>query len=198
MTYDEFTSAQSFTLEELIGFAYGRLVDDPPRHFDARLPAPPFLMVDRITSVTTEGKGGLITAEHDIRLDDWYFQCHMPGDPVMPGCLYLDGIWQLLGFYCVWRRGLGSGRALGCDEVSFNGQVRPFNRMIRYEIRVRRFSHLSGSGSSIVIADGDLSVDGETVMTVRGARTGLFKDIAYRDYPRQSRHAVGGMIKERI
>ncbi len=194
MTYDEFTFRERFTQEDLIAFAYGRLVDDPPEHFDARLPAPPFLMIDRVVSVVDKGKRGSIAAEMDIQLDEWFFQCHMPGDPVMPGCLCLDGIWQLLGFYCVWRKGLGSGRALGCDEVSFNGQVRPFNRLIRYEIDIRRFSHLSDSGATIVIADGGLSVDGEKIMTVKGARTGLFKNIAYRDYPRPSEHSRGGTM----
>ena len=71
---------------------------------------------------------GSIMAEQDIRLDAWYFQCHMPGDPVQPGCLCVDAVWQLLGFYCVWRGALGTGRALGCGEVVFSGQIRPFNR----------------------------------------------------------------------
>lgn len=197
MTYSEFKNTKSFTLEDLVAFSYGRLVDDPPEHFDARLPAPPFLMINRVTALTTTGKRGSVIAEQDLRMDDWYFQCHMPGDPVMPGCLYLDGIWQLLGFYCIWRGGVGSGRALGCDEVAFSGQVRPFNRTLRYTIDVRRFSNLSDSGASIVIADGTVDIDGETIMTVRGARTGLFKDIAYRDYPRRSAHSRGGIMRER-
>ncbi|MDD5476263.1 MAG: bifunctional 3-hydroxydecanoyl-ACP dehydratase/trans-2-decenoyl-ACP isomerase [Syntrophales bacterium] len=197
MKYTDFLKKESFGLEELIAFAYGRIVDNPPEHFDARLPAPPFLMLDRITSLAGKGKRGSIIAEMDVRMDHWYFQCHMPGDPVMPGCLYLDGIWQLLGFYCVWRGGLGSGRALGCDDVSFNGQIRPYNRIIRYEIEIRRYSHLAESGASIVIADGIVSVDDEKIMTVRGARTGLFKKIAYPDYPLRSENSTGGMIRER-
>ena len=195
MTYDEFTSRDHFTQEELIAMSYGRLIDDPPEHFDARLPAPPFLMMDRITALVDNGKRGSITAEMDVRMDLWFFQCHFPGDPVMPGCLYLDGIWQLIGFYCMWRKGLGAGRALGCGEVSFNGQVRPYNKMLRYDIEIVRFANLADSGTTIVIADGSLSVDNEVIMTVKGARTGLFKDIAYTDYPRRSKHSLGGMIR---
>ncbi len=195
MTYDEFTTREQFALEDLIALSYGRLVDDPPADFDARLPAPPFLMMDRVTNLVNDGKRGSISAEMDIRVDHWFFQCHFPGDPVMPGCLYLDGIWQLIGFYCVWRKGLGAGRALGCDEVSFNGQVRPYSSVIRYDIDIRRFSHLSDSGATLVIADGNLSVDDELIMTVKGARTGLFKDISYKDYPRRSKHSRGGMIR---
>ena len=195
MTYEEFIKKTDFSLEDLIAFAYGHLVDDPPRHFDARLPAPPFLMPDRIVSISQNGRKGAIVAEQDVRLDGWYFQCHMPGDPVFPGCLCVDGIWQLLGFYCLWRRALGSGRALGCDEVSFNGQIRPFNRIIRYEIDVLRFSNLKESGASLAIADGRVFVDDEPIMTVQRARTGTFKEIAYSDYPRRSAHCRGGIME---
>ncbi|HOP35026.1 MAG TPA: bifunctional 3-hydroxydecanoyl-ACP dehydratase/trans-2-decenoyl-ACP isomerase, partial [Syntrophales bacterium] len=85
MTYEEFNGKSSFTQEELLAFSYGRLVDNPPAAFDARLPAPPFLMIDRITEINADGKRGEIRAEQDVRLDAWYFQCHMPGDPVQPG-----------------------------------------------------------------------------------------------------------------
>jgi len=194
MTYQEFISKNSFTLTDLIGFAYGRLVDDPPKHFDARLPAPPFLMPDRIVSIAKNGRKGTVIAEQDVRLDGWYFQCHMPGDPVLPGCLCVDALWQLLGFYCVWRQALGSGRALGCDEVSFNGQIRPFNRIIRYELDILRFSNLRDSGASLAIADGRVFVDNELIMTVQRARTGTFRGIAYPDYPLESSNSRGGII----
>lgn len=194
MTYEEFQKRTHFGLEELIGFAYGSLVDDPPEGFAARLPAPPFLMVDRILEIVSDGRQGRIVAEQDIRLDAWYFQCHMPGDPVQPGCLGVDAIWQLLGFFCIWRGALGSGRALGCGEVVFGGQIRPFNRCVRYEIDVRRFTHLKESGASIVIGEGTVSVDGETVAEIHGARTGVFKGIAYPDYPRRSVNAIGGRM----
>jgi len=194
MTYDEFKGSSCFGLEELIAFAYGTLVEDPPEGFTARLPAPPFLMVDRILEIRSDGRQGRIVAEQDIRLDAWYFQCHMPSDPVQPGCLGVDAIWQLLGFFCIWRGALGSGRALGCGEVVFGGQIRPFNRCVRYEVDVRRFTHLKESGASIVIGEGTVSVDGETVAEIHGARTGVFKGIAYPDYPRRSANAVGGRM----
>ena len=194
MTYEEFQKSSHFGLEELIAFAYGTLVEDPPEGFSGRLPAPPFLMVDRILEIRSDGRQGRIVAEQDIRLDAWYFQCHMPADPVQPGCLGVDAIWQLLGFFCIWRGALGSGRALGCGEVVFSGQIRPFNRCVRYEVDVRRFTHLKESGASIVIGEGMVSVDGETVAEIHGARTGVFKGIAYPDYPRRSANAVGGRM----
>ena len=195
MTYEEFQKSSRFGLEELIAFAYGTLVEDPPEGFAARLPAPPFLMVDRILEIRSDGRQGRIVAEQDIRLDAWYFQCHMPGDPVQPGCLSVDAIWQLLGFFCIWRGALGSGRALGCGEVVFSGQIRPFNRCVRYEVDVRRFTHLKESGATIVIGEGMVSVDGETVAEIHGARTGVFKGIAYPDYPRRSVNSVGGRME---
>jgi len=195
MKYEEFRIRECFGLEDLIAFAYGKLVEDPPEHFDARLPAPPFLMVDRVLSFKAQGRQGSIVAEQDVRLDAWYFQCHMPGDPVQPGCLCVDAVWQLLGFYCLWRGGLGSGRALGCGEVSFSGQIRPFNRVVRYEVQVKRFSQLKESGASVVIGDGLVFVDDEPIMEVKDARTGVFKGISYPDYPRRTRNSVGGIMR---
>jgi 3-hydroxymyristoyl/3-hydroxydecanoyl-(acyl carrier protein) dehydratases len=194
MNYQEFMGRDHFNLEELLGFAYGTLVTDPPEHFDARLPAPPFLMIDRILSIVKDRSQGKIIAEQDIRMDAWYFQCHMPGDPVQPGCLGVDAIWQLLGFYCIWRGALGSGRALGCGEISFNGQIRPFNKCVRYEVDIRRYSRLKESGASVVIGDGRIYVDNELIATVQQARTGVFKDIAYKDYPLRSPNSIGGMM----
>ncbi len=198
MKYSEFIKSEKFELNDLIAFAYGRLVDDPPDNFAARLPAPPFLMVDRILSIKSDGRKGSIIAEQDIRMDAWYFQCHMPGDPVQPGCLCVDAIWQLLGFYCSWRGGLGGGRALGCEEIFFNGQIRPYNQKVRYEIDVRRFSHLKDSGASIVIGDGRVFVDDEMIMTIKNARTGIFRGIVYPDYPKMSPNSRGGIIKREI
>lgn len=195
MKYAEFRECPSFSLEDIIAFSYGSLVDDPPAGFDARLPAPPFLMVDRILSCTHNGRLGSIEAEQDIRLDAWYFQCHMPGDPVQPGCLCVDAVWQLLGFYCVWRGALGAGRALGCGEVTFSGQIRPYNKCVRYEIEVRRFSQLKDSGASIAIADANVYVDSELIAQIKDARTGVFKGIVYPDYPKRSANAVGGIMR---
>jgi len=183
MRYEEFKNRKSFDHTELIAFAYGRLVEDSPEGFDARLPAPPFLMVDRILCLEAEGRKGKIVAEQDIHVDAWYFQCHMPGDPVQPGCLGVDAIWQLQGLYGVWRGGLGAGRALGCDGVTFTGQIRPYHRVVRYEIEIRRFSSLTESGASVIIGDGTISVDGEGIAEVHQARTGLFRGIVYGDYP---------------
>jgi 3-hydroxyacyl-[acyl-carrier protein] dehydratase/trans-2-decenoyl-[acyl-carrier protein] isomerase len=195
MKYTEFKNRNHFTLEELISVSYGTLVDDPPQDFNARLPAPPFLMLDRVLSFESNGKQGAIVAEQDIRLDAWYFQCHMPGDPVQPGCLCVDAIWQLLGFYCMWRGALGAGRALGCDEISFNGQIRPYNKCVRYEIEVRRFTQLKESGVTVIVGNGTVSVDGEVIAHVHNARTGIFKGIVYPDYPRRSVHSVGGIMR---
>ena len=97
---------------------------------------------------------GRIVAERDVRLDDWFFQCHFLGDPVQPGCRGLDGVWQLRGLYCAWRGALGSGRALGCGEIEFSGQIRPHDQVVRYEIDVVRYQDLASSGSAVVIGDG--------------------------------------------
>jgi 3-hydroxyacyl-[acyl-carrier protein] dehydratase/trans-2-decenoyl-[acyl-carrier protein] isomerase len=195
MKYAEFRECQSFGLPELIAFSYGSLVDDPPANFEARLPAPPFLMVDRVLSLTTVGRQGSIVAEQDIKLDSWYFQCHMPGDPVQPGCLCVDAVWQLLGFYCVWRGALGAGRALGCGEITFSGQIRPHNKCVRYDIEVRRFAQLKESGASIAIGDGKVFVDNELIAHIKDARTGIFKGIIYPDYPKRSANSIGGIMR---
>jgi len=195
MKYDEFMSQDNFTIEDLIAFSYGRLIEDPAQGFDARLPAPPFLMVDRICAIKKNGRGGSIIAEQDVKIDAWYFQCHMPGDPVQPGCLCVDAIWQLLGFYCVWCGALGSGRALGCGEVAFNGQIRPHDKLIRYEIDIKRFSQLKKSGSSVVVGNGRVFVDDELIMTIDSARVGVFSGIRYCDYPKHSPNAKGGIIE---
>ncbi|MBA4369621.1 MAG: bifunctional 3-hydroxydecanoyl-ACP dehydratase/trans-2-decenoyl-ACP isomerase [Desulfobacterium sp.] len=197
MKYEQFKSRKEFDLNHLISFAYGRLVEDPPENFDARLPAPPFLMVDRILSMTKEGSRGSIIAEQDIRLDAWYFQCHFPGDPVQPGCLCMDAIWQLIGFYSVWRGALGSGRALGSSEILFQGQIRPHNKVARFEVMITRFQDLKKTGSSLAVADGKVFIDDEPIASVRGARVGIFQKIAYTDYPNPSPHSLGGSNREK-
>ena len=195
ISYQEFLQKKSFSFEEILAFSRGSLVCDPPDGFEARLPAPPFLMMDRIVSVESKGNKGRIVAEQDIRLDAWYFQCHFTGDPVQPGCLGVDAIWQLLGFFCVWCGALGTGRALGCGEVVFNGQIRPFNKTVRYEIDIRRYSRLKASGASVVIGDGRVYVDDDLIYTVAQARTGIFQGIAYPDYPARSKNSVGGIMQ---
>jgi len=194
MKYNEFLDRDSFTRDEVLAFAHGNLIEDPPAGFDCRLPTPPMLMIDRITQLERDGRRGTIVAERDVRVDDWFFQCHFLGDPVQPGCLGVDAVWQLIGFYCGWSGALGSGRALGCGEVSFEGQIRPMDGVVRYEVDVRRFTHLAESGAGIAVANGRVLVDGEQIYTIKDARVGVFRDIAYTEYPLPGRHARGGVM----
>jgi len=193
--YADFRARASFEKLELLAFAHGTLVEDGPEGFVTRLPLPPMLMVDRVVEISREGSRGRIVAERDVQLDDWFFQSHFLGDPVQPGCLGLDAIWQLLGFFCSWAGGLGSGRALGVGEVEFSGQIRPHDRLVRMEIDVRRYAELRESGSTIAIGDARLLVDGEEIYSIRRAKTGLFRDIAYRGYPNPSSRSRGGKME---
>lgn len=197
MNYKEFLERDHFSKEELIAFAYGRLVSDPPKEF-SRLPAPPFLMIDRVTELKSEGNKGRIVAEKDISVDEWFFQCHFNGDPVQPGCLGVDAIWQLLGFYCVCQGSEGNGRALGCKEVNFDGQIRPYNKLVKYEIDVRRYTLFQGGHTSLVIGTGNVIVDGELIYTVKDAKVGIFTGIAYKDYPHKSENSVGGILRRDV
>jgi len=193
--YDEFRARDHFDRQELLAFGHGTLVDDPPEGFTARLPVPPMLMLDRVVEVSRQGNRGRIVGERDVRIDDWFFQCHFLGDPVQPGCLGVDAVWQLLGFYCNWAGGLGSGRALGCGEIEFSGQIRPHDRLVRIEIDVKRYAELPESGSAIAIGDATLLVDGDPIYTMKRAKTGLFRDIAYRGYPNPTEHSRGGRME---
>jgi len=193
--YSEFRERSSFAHEELLAFAHGTLFDDAPIGFDARLPLPPMLMLDRITQVERSGARGRIVGERDVRLDDWFFQCHFLSDPVQPGCLGVDGVWQLLGFFCAWAGGLGSGRALGCGEVEFFGQIRPYDGCVRTEIDVRRYAELEKAGAAMVIGDATLLVDGEAIYTIKRAKVGTFQGIAYPDYPLPSANSRGGRME---
>ncbi len=139
-----------------------------------QLPTGPMLMLDRITHVAAKGGAhgnGEIRAELDIRPDLWFFQCHFPGDPVMPGCLGLDALWQLLGFYLAWRGHSGRGRALGVDEVRFTGQVLPGARQVTYQVNIKR---VLVRGLVLGLADGEVCVDGRRIYTAGGLRVGLF------------------------
>ena len=195
LTYDEFKARDHFTQEDLLAFAYGRLIKDPPAGFAARLPTPPMLMVDRVVEISARGARGRLVAEQDIQLSAWYFQCHFNADPVQPGCLGVDAVWQMLGFYCNWRGGLGAGRALGCKEVDFSGQIRPHDAVVTYDIEVRRYSDMPEKGASIVLGNGKVLVDGEEIYTVEGARVGLFQGIQYSDYPWPAENSRGGRIE---
>lgn len=144
---------------------------------NAQLPLPPMLMFDRIVHIDDQGgrygKGEVI-AELDINPSLWFFQCHFEGDPVMPGCLGLDAMWQLIGFYLAWKGGLGRGRALGGNEIQFTGQVTPERRLIRYHVDIRR---LVQRALTMGIADARMEIDGETIYQGSGLRVGLFTEM---------------------
>jgi 3-hydroxyacyl-[acyl-carrier protein] dehydratase/trans-2-decenoyl-[acyl-carrier protein] isomerase len=192
--YVDFLARDHFSHEDLLAFGHGTLVDDPPEHFEARLPVPPMLMLDRVTELRRDGPRGRAVAERDVRLDDWFFQCHFLGDPVQPGCLGLDGVWQLLGLFCNWAGGRGAGRALGCGEVEFFGQIRPHDSVVRYELDVVRYRELPISGAAIAVADASVIVDGDPVYTIKRAKVGLFRGLRYADYPRASERGRGGKL----
>ena len=194
MKYADFRARERFGLEELLAFGHGTLIEDPPEHFEARLPVPPLLMLDRVTELRRDGARGRAVAERDVRLDDWFFQCHFLGDPVQPGCLGLDGVWQLLGFYCNWAGGRGAGRALGCGEVELSGQIRPHDSVVRYELDVLRYRELPSSGAAIAVADATVFVDGDPVYAIQRAKVGLFRDLVYPDYPLRSERSKGGKL----
>lgn len=141
---------------------------------NAQLPVPNMLMMDRITHIATDsgeyGKGGIV-AELDINPNLWFFECHFPGDPVMPGCLGLDAMWQLVGFYLGWMGHPGKGRALGCGEVKFTGQILPSAKKITYHIDLKR---VITRKLILGIGDGRLSVDGKEIYTAKDLRVGLF------------------------
>ena len=196
MTYAEFRERSHFNPDEILAMAYGRLVDDAPAEFEARLPLPPMLMVDRVTEITRSGVKGRMIAEREVRLDDWFFHCHFLGDPVQPGCLGVDAIWQLIGLYCAWSGALGTGRALGCKEVEFFGQIRPHDSVVRYEIDIVRYQDLPASGSAVAIGDAKVLVDGQEIYEIKRAKVGVFRDITYPDYPWPSRRSRGGRMEE--
>lgn len=164
------TRPDSFDHEQLLSCARGTMFGPG----NARLPMPPMLMFDRITHIATDGGQygkGVIRAELDIRPDLWFFQCHFEGDPVMPGCLGVDGLWQLAGFYLPWLGEPGRGRALGVGQVKFTGQVLPTARLVQYEINIRRVMR---GKLALVIADGRVLVDGREIYVASDLRVGLF------------------------
>jgi len=195
MKYEEFLKKKEFSKLELLAVAWGTLVDDPPEGGMGLLPAPPMLMFDRIVDISHHGSKGSIVAEQDVYLDQWFFQCHFRSDPVQPGCLGVDAIWQLIGFYQVIRGAKGTGRALGAKDIEFFGQIRPHNRLVRYEVDIRRYIELPAKNSTLVVGDGRVLVDGELIYTVKDAKAGVFRGISYPDYPHRSANSVGGQIK---
>jgi len=170
--YAEFLQRTAFSKAEVLGLAHATLVEDPPAEGLAALPAPPMLMVDRIVEIAHRGPQGRIVAEFDVLIDAWFFQCHFRSDPVQPGCLGVDAIWQLIGFYAATRGARGAGRALGAKEIEFSGQIRPYNKLVRYEIDIRRYAELAETGAAIAIGTGRVLVDGEPIYVVKDAKIG--------------------------
>ena len=162
----------SFSYDELISCANGELFGPG----NAKLPSPPMLMFDRI-SLIDENKGffnkGVIKAELDIKEDLWFFECHFREDPVMPGCLGLDAMWQLVGFYLGWLGNPGRGRALGVSSVKFTGEVLKNVKMATYEIDIKRI--LIKGETTVGLANGILSADGKKIYSAENLKVGLFK-----------------------
>ena len=191
MTYEEYCRKTEFSRVELLAHANGTLIEGPRPEMVA-LPAPPLLMLDRIAGIEHDGTRGRIVGEHDVSVGAWYFWCHFRHDPIQPGCLGVEAVWQLLGFYLSLRGAEGTGRALGCGEVDFFGQIRPYNKVVRFDIDIRRCSVLPESGRAMVIGTAKVFVDDQHVYTMMDARLGAFKGIRYPDYPNRSVNSIGG------
>lgn len=165
-----FTRKNSYDYQELIDCGNGLLFGPG----NARLPIPNMLMMDRITLITEDGGQygkGEMRAELDIHPDLWFFACHFPTDPVMPGCLGLDAMWQLVGFHLGWLGNPGRGRALGVGEVKFTGQVLPTAKKVTYHIEMKR---VISRKLVLGIGDGRVCVDGREIYTAKDLRVGLF------------------------
>jgi len=164
------TAQSAYNKEELVACGLGELFGPG----NAQLPIDNMLMVDRITHISSEGGAhgkGEIIAELDINPQLWFFDCHFRNDPVMPGCLGLDAMWQLVGFFLGWRGNPGRGRALGAGEIKFTGQVLPSATRVTYKIDIKRVIERK---LVMGIADGALSVDGKEIYTAKDLRVGLF------------------------
>ncbi len=164
------TTKSSFSYEELLQCAHGKLFGPG----NARLPLPPMLMFDRIVKINSDGgkyAKGEIVAEFDIKPDLWFFACHFESDPIMPGCLGLDAMWQLVGFFLGWLKAPGRGRALGVGEVKFTGEVLKSARKISYHIDIKRVILRK---LVLAIADGLVKVDDKLAFESKDLRVGLF------------------------
>ncbi len=160
----------SYSYEDILACGRGELFGPG----NAQLPAPPMLMFDRITKVSLEGGAygkGVIEAEFDIKPDLWFFECHFLGDPVMPGCLGLDAIWQLLGFYLGWTGAQGAGRALGLNELKLTEMITPEVKQLKYVVDIKRVINRK---LVLGIADGKVYADGKLAYDAKGLKVGLF------------------------
>ena len=168
-----FSPKNSYNKEELISCSDGNLFT---KDGDGRLPSDQMLMFDEITNIDNFSgnfKKGSISAELNINPDLWFFKCHFKKDPVMPGCLGLDAMWQLLGFYLLWSGLPGIGRALGADNIKFFGQVLPKAKKVNYKLDIKR---IINRGAIVGLADGEMFVDEKKIYTAERLKVGLFKD----------------------
>ena len=162
----------SYSYDELISCGEGKLFGEG----NAKLPLPPMLMFDRITKITKDAgefKKGFIKAELDIKDNLWFFDCHFKEDPVMPGCLGLDAMWQLVGFYLGWIGNPGKGRALGVGTVKFTGEVLKNIKLVKYEIDMKKI--MSPGGTTVGLANGIVLADGKKIYSADSLKVGLFK-----------------------
>jgi len=162
----------SYDYDDLLACGYGDLFGPG----NPQLPVPNMLMFDRISTITDTGgefENGYTQADLAVHPDLWFFHCHFPGDPVMPGCLGLDALWQLLGFHLGWLGGVGKGRALGCGEVKFSGQILPTNESVTYQLDIKRVIHRR---LTMGIADGTVYADGDVIYRALDLKVGLFID----------------------
>lgn len=169
----KFEKKSGYSHDELIIFAHSGFEGQG----DSRLPLPPMLMLDRITNISSEGgtyNRGIIEAELDIKPDLWFFDCHFEEDPVMPGCLGLDGLWQSLGFFLGWSGCPGTGRALGLGELKLSGQVLPTVKLVKYVVDIRRVVN----GNLVLgIGNGRVYADDELIYEAKGLRVGFFDNV---------------------